>query len=136
MGVYLHNRIPDGGCVMNRSVTHKQGSLALYVTGYLLSLLLTIGAYIVVTQHRLVHSALIVSIIGLAIAQVLVQLFFFLHLGQETKPRWKLAVLLFMLLILGILVFGSLWIMQNLNYNMLSPDAMNAYMINQNSAGF
>jgi cytochrome o ubiquinol oxidase operon protein cyoD len=78
---------------------------------------------------------LVTVIIALAIAQVLVQLFFFLHLGKETRPRWKLAVLLTMLIVLGILVFGSLWIMQNLNYHM-SPDQMNSYMIQQNSAGF
>ena len=108
----------------------------MYSSGFILSLILTVIAYMAVTQHSLPGGALVAAIIGLAIAQVLVQLFFFLHLGQETMPRWKLAVLLFMLLILGILVFGSLWIMQNLNYNMMSPEAMNVYMINQNSAGF
>jgi cytochrome o ubiquinol oxidase subunit IV len=107
-----------------------------YITGFILSLLLTIGAYIAVTQHTAQGALLITIIIGLAIAQVLVQLFFFLHLGRETKPRWKLAVLLFMLMVLGILVFGSLWIMQNLDYNMMSPKEKDIYMMDQNGAGF
>jgi cytochrome o ubiquinol oxidase operon protein cyoD len=111
-------------------------SLTMYVSGFILSLLLTGGAYLAVTQHISTGGMLIAVIVGLAIAQVLVQLYFFLHLGEETKPRWKLAVLLSMLGVLGILVFGSLWIMQNLNYNMMSPQEMNVYMIDQNSKGF
>ena len=120
---------------MEHSKMRPQGSLASYINGFALSLLLTCGAYLAATQHSFIGNLLNTVIIGLAIAQVLVQLFFFLHLGSETRPRWKLAVLLFMLVVLGILVFGSLWIMQNLNYQM-SPEKMNVYMINQNSAGF
>ncbi len=99
-----------------------------YISGFALSLLLTGTAYVLVTRHVLEGGTLVAAIIGLALVQVLVQLFFFLHLGQETKPRWKLLVLAFMLVVLGILVFGSLWIMQNLNYNM-SPESMNNYII-------
>jgi cytochrome o ubiquinol oxidase subunit IV len=116
--------------------TTLRRTLINYVSGFVLSILLTLGAYVAVTHHTFLGGVLIAVIIGLAIVQVLVQLFFFLHLGQETRPRWKLIVLLFMLAILGILVFGSLWIMQNLNYHMMSPQETNTYMINQNSAGF
>lgn len=121
---------------MDTARKRGQGSLLSYFIGFTLSLLLTIGAYIAVTRHSFAGGLLIAIIVGLAVAQVLVQLFFFLHLGRETRPRWKLAVLLFMLVILGILVIGSLWIMQNLNYNMMTPEQLNVYMINQNSAGF
>jgi cytochrome o ubiquinol oxidase subunit IV len=55
---------------------------------------------------------------------------FFLHLGRETRPRWKLAVFLFMLGVILILVFGSLWIMTNLNYRMM-PKQMVQYMNSQ-----
>ena len=115
--------------------TRPMRLLGSYISGFVLSILLTLAAYFAVTQHSYTGTMLVTVIIALAIAQVLVQLFFFLHLGKETKPRWKLAVLLTMLVVLGILVFGSLWIMQNLNYHM-SPDQMNSYMIQQNSAGF
>ncbi len=118
------------------ATTRPMRALLGYASGFVLSILLTVAAYIAVTQHTFAGAALVTVIITLAIAQVLVQLFFFLHLGQETRPRWKLMVLLFMLVILGILVFGSLWIMQSLNYNMMSPERMNIYMIDQNSRGF
>jgi cytochrome o ubiquinol oxidase operon protein cyoD len=106
----------------------SSSTLASYLLGFALSLLLTGVAYILVTRHVFEGSGLVAAIISLAIAQVIVQLFFFLHLGQETKPRWKLVVLGFMLVVLGILVFGSLWIMQHLDYNMSSHE-MNTYII-------
>ena len=37
---------------------------------------------------------------------------------------------------LFILVFGSLWIMQNLDYNMMPVHQMDEYMIEQNKKGF
>lgn len=95
----------------------------MYVIGFVLSLLLSLGAYAAVANHWLQGSMLIVAIVSLAIVQLVVQLVCFLHLGTETKPRWKLVAFWFMLMVLGILVFGSLWIMQNLNYNMMNvPD--------------
>lgn len=51
-----------------------------------------------------------------------IQLFFFLHLGQESKPYWNSQLFLFMLTILVILVIGSLWIMHNLSYNVMPMD--------------
>ena len=64
------------------------------------------------------------------LAQFFTQLLFFLHLGRETKPRWKLLVFLFMTMIVAILVFGSLWIMYNLNYHM-TLQQMYQYLNNQ-----
>ena len=58
------------------------------------------------------------------------QLIFFMHLGRETKPRWKLAVTLMMILVVSILVGGSLWIMSNLTYRM-TPTQEENYMNNQ-----
>lgn len=98
-----------------------------YITGFVLSLILTICAFFSVTNHWWSGKALVTVIIGLAVTQVFVQLFFFLHLGHETKPRWKLGVFLLMILVLGIIVIGSLWIMQNLNYNM-TPQDMTDYI--------
>ena len=76
----------------------------------LLSIGLTLAAYLMVTHHTLSYRPLVAAICGLAILQFLVQLIFFLHLRVETRPRWKLFVLLFMILVVSILVFGSLWI--------------------------
>lgn len=103
-----------------------------YALGYILSIALTLAAYFFVRGNGATRDMLIGVVVGLALVQFLVQLFFFLHLGRETKPRWKLFVLLMMMLVVGILVFGSLWIMQNLNVRM-TPQQINTYMQNQDS---
>ena len=100
-----------------------------YSIGFLLSLFLTFTAYSFVRGQVLTGWQLTGAIIGLALVQVLVQLLFFLHLRHEAEPRWKLLVFDFMLVIVAILVFGTLWIMNNLNYHMLSPQQTDTYII-------
>jgi cytochrome o ubiquinol oxidase subunit IV len=111
---------------------NPNGTLRTYVTGYIFAVFLTLVAYELVEDHEFSKWTLALTIAGLAFVQFLVQVFFFLHLGRESKPRWKLAVFLFMLMVVGILVSGSLWIMYSLNYRMLmSPQQINTYMQDQ-----
>ena len=104
--------------------------LRTYVSGYILSIILTVAAYLLVTHPSLSTNVIVGLISTLAIVQFLVQLIFFLHIGVETKPRWKLFVLIFMIGIVLIIVVGSIWIMNNLNYRM-SPDQIKTYLNNQ-----
>ncbi len=48
--------------------------------------------------------------------QMLVQLFFFLHMDEEAQPRWNMMALCFALLVVAIVVGGTLWIMSNLSH--------------------
>jgi cytochrome o ubiquinol oxidase operon protein cyoD len=99
-----------------------------YIIGFLLSLMLTFGMYILVINRVLADSLLVPVIITLALTQLIVQLFFFLHLAHEEKPRWQLVFFLLTAgTILGV-VLGSLWIMQHLNYNMM-PEHVEEYII-------
>ncbi len=92
------------------------------ITGFVLSLVLTIIAYLLVSQEILPQKVLPYTVMILGGGQALVQLIFFLHLGLETDPKWNLIMFLFMLLILIVIVCGSLWIMQNLSYNLMLPN--------------
>lgn len=103
-----------------------------YVIGYVLSLALTLTAYVLVTQNQLRYRLIVGVIVVLALTQFIVQMLCFLHLGNETKPRWKLVVFGFMLGVVLILVGGSLWIMTNLNYRM-TPEQINTYLNQQSS---
>jgi cytochrome o ubiquinol oxidase operon protein cyoD len=96
-----------------------RGSFKSYFTGFILSLILTLAAYFLTVNQVFVGVVLMGVIGALTVIQALVQLFLFLDLGRETKPRWNLIVFLFMLLITLILVVGSIWIMYNLNYNLM-----------------
>ncbi|MBW4062043.1 cytochrome o ubiquinol oxidase subunit IV [Candidatus Saccharibacteria bacterium] len=105
--------------------------LAAYVTGFGLSLVLTLAAYLLVTGRLFSNQVLIYLIAALALIQFGVQMVFFLHLGQESRPRWKLLVMGFMVMVVVILVVGSIWIMNNLSYHSLSPSQVNTYIHNQ-----
>lgn len=102
-----------------------------YLVGFLLSIVFTLVAYLLVVNHVLSGGILFSAIIILALVQLFVQLLFFLHMGQESKPRWNLVFLLSTISIILIIVIGSLWIMNHLNYNMMPPTDMKTYLINQ-----
>lgn len=101
-----------------------------YVFGYVYSVLLTVEAYLLVTNEVFSGFTLIAVLLCLAFVQLVVQLVFFLHLGSESKPRWNLVAFLFMALVLLIVVIGSLWIMENLNYNMMPSMETDTYIKN------
>lgn len=115
--------------------TNHRATLGAYITGFVGSLLLTLLAYLFVVKDVVDARLVIPAIVVLAVVQFVVQLVFFLHLGRETKPRWNMMAFLFMLLVVLIVVGGSLWIMQNLDYNMGAHE-MDSYMDKQKDKGF
>jgi cytochrome o ubiquinol oxidase operon protein cyoD len=108
-----------------------------YIIGFVLSLGSTLVAYLFVTRHVSLHhawpsdNAMVFVLTTLALSQLIVQLVYFLHLGQESKPRWNLLVFSFMICVVFILVFGSLWIMYHLNYHTPSTHQINQYIRSQ-----
>lgn len=97
----------------------NSSQLASYVMGFVLSIVLTFAAYFLVVYELFSYWTLTFSILGLAILQVLIQLLLFLHMGHEPKPRRNLLVFLFTTMVVVIIAGGSLWIMNNLNYNVM-----------------
>jgi cytochrome o ubiquinol oxidase subunit IV len=96
------------------------GSLRSYVIGFTSSFLLTITSFLLVATRALSGNTLIHTIIVLALVQAVFQMRFFLHLGEEPKPRWETLVFGFMLTLLLIIVIGTLWIMNDLNERVMS----------------
>lgn len=105
------------------------GTFKSYLTGFLLSMILTLAAYLLVINQVISGWVLVATIIVLGVVQLVVQLLFFLHLSQESKPRWNLLVLAFAVLVVLIVVVGSLWIMSNLNYHQMSPQELNSTIL-------
>lgn len=107
----------------------------MYIIGFVSSIVLTIIAFGIVSLHLETHheipshEIIVPVLLGLAVVQLFVQIIFFLHLGKESKPRLNLMAFLFMLLVVVIVVFGSLWIMQNLDYNMQHNPDIDEYII-------
>lgn len=114
-----------------------QGTLKSYITGFILSIVLTLAAFFVVLYPGYFHlqnAGAIATVLVLAVVQLFVQLIFFLHIGKESGPKWKLAAFASTLGIVIIIVIGSIWIMDHLNYNMMaSPSEMNQYIQSQDT---
>ena len=113
-------------------------TLTKYIIGFVLSLLLTLVAYFLVVNELMSGTTLVLTLGLLALVQMIVQLTYFLHLGDEAGPRLKLVSFAFMAGILLIVVVGSVWIMDNLNDNMMnmSPQQKTDYMKTQHDKGF
>ena len=94
---------------------------ATYVVGFILSVLLTLTAFWLVSRQVFSGSTALSIIFGLALLQFCVQVLCFLHLTEERRPRHKVMAFGFMIVVVVILAGGSLWIMNNLNYHMKTP---------------
>ena len=109
--------------------TLPHGTLVSYIFGFLLSIILTLSAYILAmihitsTHEALPHEILIPLLIGLAMVQLCVQLIFFLHIYNESKTKWNFVFFVGTFMGVLLVIIMSLWIMNHLNYNM-TPDQM------------
>lgn len=109
---------------------HSPARYISYVVGFVLSIITTLIAYLFVVNHAWPMQTLIYVVLGLAIIQLIVQAVFFLHIGRGS--RLKAVTFGFAMLIILIVVIGSIWIMNNLNYNMMhmTHDEIEIYLKN------
>lgn len=107
---------------------HSAGKYKSYVIGFVLSIITTLLAYVFVVNELWSKDMLVYIVLAIAVVQLVVQMVFFLHLGRGS--RWKAVTFYFTLLTVGIIVIGTIWIMNNLDYNMMqmSPEDMKDYM--------
>lgn len=111
---------------------------ARYSYAYVMAAGLTFFAFTIVQGNMLTGTVLAAVLLVAAVAQLYIQSRYFLHLDDRAdRPRWRLASYVFTWFTVLIVVVGSLWIMHNLDYNMMmSPSDMTNYMLEQNGKGF
>ncbi|CUU23203.1 cytochrome o ubiquinol oxidase subunit IV [Duffyella gerundensis] len=90
-----------------------------YMVGFILSIILTGIPFWMVMDGSASHTTIIGVVVACAVVQVIVHLIYFLHLDTKTEGGWNMVAIVFSALIILIVVVGSLWIMWNLNYNMM-----------------
>ena len=93
-----------------------------YVVGLGLAILLTATSFFIAGTDLVWQPSIPVAIIVLAIAQMGVHLVFFLHITTGADNTNNVLALGFGLLIVILVIGGSLWIMSNLNHNMMPMD--------------
>jgi cytochrome o ubiquinol oxidase subunit IV len=93
-----------------------------YVVGLGLAIVLTATSFFVAGTDLVWQPSIPVAIVVLAIAQMGVHLVFFLHITTGADNTNNVLALGFGLLIVFLVMGGSLWIMSNLNHNMMPMD--------------
>jgi cytochrome o ubiquinol oxidase subunit IV len=95
------------------------GTFGSYSLGFILSVVLTALSFGAVMIPGVVpHGLMIPVLIVLAVIQMFVHVYFFLHLSAAPDQRWNVNAFAFAVMTVLILVIGSMWIMSNVNYNM------------------
>ncbi len=98
---------------------HKK--LSIYLFGVTSCVLLTVLAFWIVMSNFFSKTETFIFIYTAAVIQFLIQLICFLRLNTETaRARVNVMSIVFTLVILITIILGSLWIMWNLNYNMMN----------------
>jgi cytochrome o ubiquinol oxidase operon protein cyoD len=90
-----------------------------YLIGFALSVVLTAIPFWLVMTMPLSPGATAAIIMGFAVAQIVVHMVFFLHMTPKAEGGWSLISLVFTIIVLGIALAGSLWVMHHLNTNMM-----------------
>jgi len=96
--------------------------LLIYTIGLCLAVLLTATSFWVANTSLLWAPGVSIGLVVLAIAQMGVHLVFFLHITTGADNTNNVLALAFGVLIVIIIMGGSLWIMDNLNHNMMPMD--------------
>jgi cytochrome o ubiquinol oxidase operon protein cyoD len=90
-----------------------------YLFGFVLSVVLTAIPFAMVMMHLLPVATLVPVILGVGVVQIVIHLVYFLHMNTSSSQGWNNAAFVFTLIIVGILVVGSIWVMYHLNSNMM-----------------
>ncbi|SFL45526.1 cytochrome o ubiquinol oxidase subunit IV [Methylorubrum salsuginis] len=106
---------------------HGHGSFKDYVTGFVLSVILTAIPFWLV-MGDVIGDKLItgVVILGFAVVQIVVHMVYFLHMNTKSEGGWTFLALIFTVTIVVITLCGSIWVMHHLNTNMMPITADDA----------
>ena len=106
-----HVHHPDG---------HDHGTYRSYAIGFILSVILTAIPFGLVMMGGLESRLLTAGIvIGAAAIQILVHMVYFLHMNGRSDEGWTMMALIFTVVVVVIILAGSLWVMHNMNANMM-----------------
>jgi cytochrome o ubiquinol oxidase subunit IV len=124
-----YDRAPGDTSVFAQEQSQAPSGLLIYTIGLFLAVILTATSFWAANTSLLWGPGVPLGLAVLAIAQIGVHLVFFLHITTGRDNTNNVLALAFGMLIVILVIGGSLWIMTNLNANMMpSPDLMNLQM--------
>jgi cytochrome o ubiquinol oxidase subunit IV len=95
-----------------------------YLIGLTYAVALTIASFWAATTPLVYAPAVPVLLAALAIAQMGVHVAFFLHISSAPDQANNFLSLAFGVFVTGLIIFGSMIIMTNLNHNMMPMDEL------------
>jgi cytochrome o ubiquinol oxidase operon protein cyoD len=95
-----------------------------YLNGLGLSIVLTAASFWAVGTDLIYGPGIIMAIAVLAVAQMGVHLVFFLHLSTAPDNLNTVVALAFGILIAGLIIFGSVWVMYHLDHNQIPMEEL------------
>ncbi|MEL6064725.1 MULTISPECIES: cytochrome o ubiquinol oxidase subunit IV [unclassified Methylobacterium] len=100
------------------------GTFQSYMTGFVLSVILTVIPFWLVMGNVLDNS-LVTTLVILALGgvQMVVHVIYFLHMSTKSEGGWTFMALIFTITLVVIMLAGSVWVMYHLNHNMMPMDA-------------
>ncbi len=100
-------------------------SLATLLVGLVIAVILTLASFWASATGLIYGPAVPIALVAFAVAQMGVHLVFFIHITTAPDNTNNVMALAFGVLIVGLLVFGSVWIMGHLNHAMPSMSVLN-----------
>jgi cytochrome o ubiquinol oxidase operon protein cyoD len=116
------HRLPDqpNAGAQGHAAEAAHGSLREYLVGFGLSVVLTaIPFWLVMTGALGDRTLTALTIVGFAVAQIIVHMVCFLHMNSRSEGGWTMLALIFTVILVAIALTGSLWVMYHLNANMM-----------------
>jgi cytochrome o ubiquinol oxidase subunit IV len=124
-----YDRAPGDTSPLSQVQGRAPSGLLIYTLGLFLAVILTATSFWAANTSLLWAPGVPLGLAVLAIAQIGVHLVFFLHITTGPDNTNNVLALAFGMLIVTLVIAGSLWIMTNLNGNMLpSAELMNLHM--------
>jgi cytochrome o ubiquinol oxidase subunit IV len=129
MTAIRYDRAPGDVSTSGAVHTAAPSDALIYTIGLVLAVVLTATSFWAANTSLLWAPGVPLGLSVLAIAQMGVHLVFFLHITTGPDNTNNVLALAFGILIVTVVVAGSVWIMTNLNDNMMpSPELMNLHM--------
>lgn len=98
----------------------SHGTFGSYVTGFVLSVILTAIPFWLVMGHVFENTLITAFLVmGFGFVQILVHMVYFLHMNTHSEGGWNFMALIFTAVLVLIMLTGSLWVMYHLNTNMM-----------------
>ncbi|MDD3788602.1 MAG: cytochrome o ubiquinol oxidase subunit IV [Petrimonas sp.] len=91
-----------------------------YLIGFILATVLTVVSFgLAAFKESMPRNVIVIMLSVAALLQMLVHLYYFLHLNKSSEQRWNVIAFAFTALLIFIFVGGTIWVMYTLNLRMM-----------------